>query len=256
MCQLKKALRVGPIIRGCNYVGSHNGEVSPGNKVGPACQKKNILSQPPRTPSRENRSPIPSPLRSRRRRLKSPAVGGAPPAPGALPRGALLRCPPPLPLLPVLSAAVSSASRRRPARPPARRGHELPPGGGALASWGMQGFATQLLTSSLRESSSTWNNRAPRRRFTSSLEHGLVVLEPPPGDTANLDITHGKIINSYMQTLGPSRQEVSFAGSVYLYCSCWHLDKFDLFVCLFVIEKINGDSTYHIFLGSQTKYTG
>ncbi|KAG8050560.1 hypothetical protein GUJ93_ZPchr0009g1596 [Zizania palustris] len=65
-------------------------------------------------------------------------------------------------------------------------------------------FATQPATSSLRDSSPNWSNRPPKETILldgCDFEHWLVVMEPPPGDAGNPDITRDEIIDSYIKTL-------------------------------------------------------
>ncbi|KQJ99153.1 multiple organellar RNA editing factor 8, chloroplastic/mitochondrial [Brachypodium distachyon] len=65
-------------------------------------------------------------------------------------------------------------------------------------------FATQPATSSLRDSSPNWSNRPPKETILldgCDFEHWLVVMEPPPGDASNPEITRDEIIDSYIKTL-------------------------------------------------------
>ncbi|KAF8721879.1 hypothetical protein HU200_022823 [Digitaria exilis] len=107
-----------------------------------------------------------------------------------------------------LPAAASSASRRFPAllRPLAGAASLLPAAGAAapVPGAGVRCFATQPATSSLRDTSPNWSNRPPKETILldgCDFEHWLVVMEPPPGDAGNPDITRDEIINGYIQTL-------------------------------------------------------
>ncbi|OEL37917.1 Multiple organellar RNA editing factor 8, chloroplastic/mitochondrial [Dichanthelium oligosanthes] len=65
-------------------------------------------------------------------------------------------------------------------------------------------FATQAATSSLRDSSPNWSNRPPKETILldgCDFEHWLVVMEPPPGDPGNPDVTRDEIIGTYIETL-------------------------------------------------------
>ncbi|XP_062191715.1 multiple organellar RNA editing factor 8, chloroplastic/mitochondrial-like [Phragmites australis] len=65
-------------------------------------------------------------------------------------------------------------------------------------------YATQPATSSLRDSSPNWTNRPPKETILldgCDFEHWLVVMEPPPGDAANPEVTRDEIIDSYIKTL-------------------------------------------------------
>jgi hypothetical protein len=111
----------------------------------------------------------------------------------------------------LLSRALQAgaASRRVPTllRPLAAAASLLPAGVGAAAtapSAGVRCFATQPATSSLRDSSPNWSNRPPKETILldgCDFEHWLVVMEPPPGDASNPDITRDEIIDSYIKTL-------------------------------------------------------
>uniref|UniRef100_A0A0D9XFG9 MORF/ORRM1/DAG-like MORF domain-containing protein n=1 Tax=Leersia perrieri TaxID=77586 RepID=A0A0D9XFG9_9ORYZ len=65
-------------------------------------------------------------------------------------------------------------------------------------------FATQPVTSSLRDSSPNWSNRPPKETILldgCDFEHWLVVMDPPPGNPGDPDITRDEIIDSYIKTL-------------------------------------------------------
>ncbi|AQL09313.1 DAG protein [Zea mays] len=110
----------------------------------------------------------------------------------------------------LLSRALQAgASRRVPAllRPVAAAASLLPavagPAGAALGAR-VRCFATQPATSSLRDSSPNWSNRPPKETILldgCDFEHWLVIMEPPPGDASNPDITRDEIIDSYIKTL-------------------------------------------------------
>jgi len=105
--------------------------------------------------------------------------------------------------------AGGGASRPVPTllRPLAAAASLLPAGAGAAAAApgaGVRCFATQPATSSLRDSSPNWSNRPPKETILldgCDFEHWLVVMEPPPGDASNPDITRDEIIDSYIKTL-------------------------------------------------------
>ncbi|XP_066388654.1 multiple organellar RNA editing factor 8, chloroplastic/mitochondrial-like [Miscanthus floridulus] len=111
----------------------------------------------------------------------------------------------------LLSRALQAggASRRVPTllRPLAAAASLLPAGTGAAAAApgaGVRCFATQPATSSLRDSSPNWSNRPPKETILldgCDFEHWLIVMEPPPGDASNPDITRDEIIDSYIKTL-------------------------------------------------------
>ncbi|XP_044950122.1 multiple organellar RNA editing factor 8, chloroplastic/mitochondrial-like [Hordeum vulgare subsp. vulgare] len=75
----------------------------------------------------------------------------------------------------------------------------------AAAPWAAaRRFATQPANSSLRDSSPNWSNRPPKETILldgCDFEHWLVVMEPPPGDGANPDVTRDEIIDGYIKTL-------------------------------------------------------
>ncbi|WVZ78839.1 LOW QUALITY PROTEIN: hypothetical protein U9M48_026489, partial [Paspalum notatum var. saurae] len=101
---------------------------------------------------------------------------------------------------------ASAASRRLPAllRPLAAAASLLPPPPAPSPSAGVRCFATQPATSSLRDSSPNWSNRPPKETILldgCDFEHWLVVMEPPPGDAGNPDVTRDEIIDSYIKTL-------------------------------------------------------
>ncbi|XP_066357167.1 multiple organellar RNA editing factor 8, chloroplastic/mitochondrial-like [Miscanthus floridulus] len=107
----------------------------------------------------------------------------------------------------LLSRALqaSAAFRRVPTllRPLAAAASLLPAGAAAPGA-GVRCFATQPATSSLRDSSPNWSNRPPKETILldgCDFEHWLVVMEPPPGDASNPDITRDEIIDSYIKTL-------------------------------------------------------
>jgi hypothetical protein len=65
-------------------------------------------------------------------------------------------------------------------------------------------MSTQQTTSSLRDSSPNFSNRPPKETILldgCDFEHWLVVMDPPPGDPSNPDITRDEIIDSYIKTL-------------------------------------------------------
>ncbi|EER92766.1 hypothetical protein BDA96_01G517800 [Sorghum bicolor] len=109
----------------------------------------------------------------------------------------------------LLSRALQAgaASRRVPTllRPLAAAASLLPAAAAAAAPGaGVRCFATQPATSSLRDSSPNWSNRPPKETILldgCDFEHWLVVMEPPPGDASNPDITRDEIIDSYIKTL-------------------------------------------------------
>ncbi|KAJ1269349.1 hypothetical protein BS78_07G205100 [Paspalum vaginatum] len=101
---------------------------------------------------------------------------------------------------------ASAASRRVPAllRPLAAAASLLPPPAAPSPGAGVRCFATQPATSSLRDSSPNWSNRPPKETILldgCDFEHWLVVMEPPPGDAGNPDITRDEIIDGYIKTL-------------------------------------------------------
>ncbi|WVZ91983.1 LOW QUALITY PROTEIN: hypothetical protein U9M48_038084 [Paspalum notatum var. saurae] len=102
---------------------------------------------------------------------------------------------------------ASATSRRLPAllRPLAAAASLLPPVAAAPSPGaGVRCFATQPATSSLRDSSPNWSNRPPKETILldgCDFEHWLVVMEPPPGDAGNPDVTRDEIIDSYIKTL-------------------------------------------------------
>ncbi|KAG2619109.1 hypothetical protein PVAP13_3NG140807 [Panicum virgatum] len=104
------------------------------------------------------------------------------------------------------AAAAAAASRRLPAllRPLAAAASLLPASAAPSPGAGVRCFATQPATSSLRDSSPNWSNRPPKETILldgCDFEHWLVVMEPPPGDAGNPDITRDEIIDSYIKTL-------------------------------------------------------
>ncbi|PUZ52415.1 hypothetical protein GQ55_6G268000 [Panicum hallii var. hallii] len=104
------------------------------------------------------------------------------------------------------AAAAASASRRLPAllRPLAAAASLLPASAAPSPGAGVRCFATQPATSSLRDSSPNWSNRPPKETILldgCDFEHWLVVMEPPPGDAGNPDITRDEIIDGYIKTL-------------------------------------------------------
>ncbi|KAL6644460.1 hypothetical protein ACP70R_016068 [Stipagrostis hirtigluma subsp. patula] len=104
-----------------------------------------------------------------------------------------------------LSPLSAASSRRLPSllRPLAAAATLLPTAAGA-ARGATRCFATQPATSSLRDSSPNWSNRPPKETILldgCDFEHWLVVMEPPPGDAANPDVTRDEIIDSYIKTL-------------------------------------------------------
>ncbi|XP_062196154.1 multiple organellar RNA editing factor 8, chloroplastic/mitochondrial-like [Phragmites australis] len=97
---------------------------------------------------------------------------------------------------------AAAASRRVPVllRPLAAAATLLP----APAPAPARCYATQPATSSLRDSSPSWSNRPPKETILldgCDFEHWLVVMEPPPGDAANPEVTRDEIIESYIKTL-------------------------------------------------------
>ncbi|GJM98326.1 hypothetical protein PR202_ga15322 [Eleusine coracana subsp. coracana] len=65
-------------------------------------------------------------------------------------------------------------------------------------------LATQPATSSLRDSSPSWNNRPPKETILldgCDFEHWLVVVEPPPGNPSEPDVPREDIIDGYIKTL-------------------------------------------------------
>ena len=104
------------------------------------------------------------------------------------------------------AAAAAAASRRLPAllRPLAAAASLLPASAAPSPGAGVRCFATQPATSSLRDSSPNWSNRPPKETILldgCDFEHWLVVMEPPPGDAGNPDITRDEIIDGYIKTL-------------------------------------------------------
>ncbi|CAM0911838.1 unnamed protein product [Alopecurus aequalis] len=74
----------------------------------------------------------------------------------------------------------------------------------AAARGAVRCFATQPASSSLRDSSPNWSNRPPKETILldgCDFEHWLVVMEPPPGEANNPEITRDEIIDSYIKTL-------------------------------------------------------
>jgi len=101
---------------------------------------------------------------------------------------------------------AAAASRRLPAllRPLAAAASLLPASVAPSPGAGVRCFATQPATSSLRDSSPNWSNRPPKETILldgCDFEHWLVVMEPPPGDAGNPDITRDEIIDGYIKTL-------------------------------------------------------
>ncbi|KAG2580290.1 multiple organellar RNA editing factor 8, chloroplastic/mitochondrial-like [Panicum virgatum] len=101
---------------------------------------------------------------------------------------------------------AAAASRRLPAllRPLAAAASLVPASAAPSPGAGARCFATQPATSSLRDSSPNWNNRPPKETILldgCDFEHWLVVMEPPPGDAGNPDITRDEIIDGYIKTL-------------------------------------------------------
>ncbi|KAG2627323.1 multiple organellar RNA editing factor 8, chloroplastic/mitochondrial-like [Panicum virgatum] len=101
---------------------------------------------------------------------------------------------------------AAAASRRLPTllRPLAAAASLLPASVAPSPGAGVRCFATQPATSSLRDSSPNWSNRPPKETILldgCDFEHWLVVMEPPPGDAGNPDITRDEIIDGYIKTL-------------------------------------------------------
>jgi len=104
------------------------------------------------------------------------------------------------------AASAAAASRRLPTllRPLAAAASLLPASVAPSPGAGVRCFATQPATSSLRDSSPNWSNRPPKETILldgCDFEHWLVVMEPPPGDAGNPDITRDEIIDGYIKTL-------------------------------------------------------
>ncbi|KAF7073493.1 hypothetical protein CFC21_078467 [Triticum aestivum] len=105
-------------------------------------------------------------------------------------------------------ASPLHAAASRFLRPVAAAGSLLPAAlvpSPAAAPWAAaRRFATQPANSSLRDSSPNWSNRPPKETILldgCDFEHWLVVMEPPPGDGANPDVTRDEIIDGYIKTL-------------------------------------------------------
>ncbi|CAD6264831.1 unnamed protein product [Miscanthus lutarioriparius] len=104
-----------------------------------------------------------------------------------------------------LQAGAASRSVPTLLRPLAAAASLLSAGAAAAApDAGVRCFATQPATSSLQDSSPNWSKRPPKETILldrCDFEHWLVVMEPPPGDASNPDITRDEIIDSYIKTL-------------------------------------------------------
>ena len=119
---------------------------------------------------------------------------------------------------------AAAASRRLPTllRPLAAAASLLPASVAPSPGAGVRCFATQPATSSLRDSSPNWSNRPPKETILldgCDFEHWLVVMEPPPGDAGNPDITRDEIIDGYIKTR-PGRREVSIAFLCLVFGCC------------------------------------
>jgi len=126
----------------------------------------------------------------------------------------------------LLSRALQAA-RRVPTllRPLAASASLLPAGAGASAPGAVvRCFATQPATSSLRDSSPNWSNRPPKETILldgCDFEHWLVVMEPPPGDASNPDITRDEIIDSYIKTLAQVVGRYISLNLFFFFSCCW-----------------------------------
>ncbi|KAL6846796.1 hypothetical protein ACP4OV_024244 [Aristida adscensionis] len=110
-------------------------------------------------------------------------------------------------LPPLCGGAAAAAAPRPLLRPLAAAAGGLLPAAlrrGPCAGGPARAFATQPATSSLRDSSPNWSNRPPKETILldgCDFEHWLVVMEPPPGDPGNPDVTRDEIIDGYIKTL-------------------------------------------------------
>ncbi|XP_062194055.1 multiple organellar RNA editing factor 8, chloroplastic/mitochondrial-like [Phragmites australis] len=103
-----------------------------------------------------------------------------------------------------LSSPLRGAAASRPLRPLAGASGSLLPAALRPSSEPARFFATHPATSSLRDSSPNWTNRPPKETILldgCDFEHWLVVMEPPPGDPGNPEVTRDEIIESYIKTL-------------------------------------------------------